>query len=194
MPAQDPRPRAVLVRHGETAWSRTLRHTGRTDVPLDEEGKAEAKRLAAVLCRWSFSRVLVSPLSRARTTCSLAGYEESAEVLADLAEWDYGDYEGRTTVEIRIERPDWRLWRDGVPGGEPLAALAERADRVIENVRAGGGEVAVFSHGHFLRVMAARWVGLQASAGALLALDAGGVSALGWEHENAVITLWNLTS
>ncbi len=171
-----------------------MRHTGRTDVPLDAEGEAEAHRLAGVLGQWSFSRVLTSPLGRARATCALAGYGDVAEVVPDLAEWDYGDYEGRTTDDIRVDRPDWHLWRDGVPGGETLESLAERADRVIGDIRAGGGEVAVFSHGHFLRVLAARWVGLGPQGGALLALDAGAVSQLGWEHENAVVSLWNLTS
>ncbi len=171
-----------------------MRHTGRTDIPLDAEGEAEAHRLAPVLRARPLDRVLTSPLSRARMTCQLAGYGDRAEVLDDLAEWDYGDYEGRTTEDIRAERPGWRLWRDGCPGGETLASLGARADRVIGDIRAGGGEVAVFSHGHMLRVLAARWVGLGPEGGALLALDAGAVSRLGWEHENSVITLWNSTS
>ncbi len=190
----DSRPTAVLVRHGETPWSLALRHTGRTDVGLDPEGEAEAHRLAAVLRRWTFDRVMVSPLSRAQQTCRLAGYGEVAEVVADLAEWDYGDYEGRTTSDIRKERPGWQLWVDGVPGGETLAELATRADRVVATIRTGTGEVAVFSHGHLLRVLAARWVGLDPAAAALLALDAGGVCRLAWEHENRVINLWNSTS
>ncbi|MGH9132143.1 MAG: histidine phosphatase family protein, partial [Acidimicrobiales bacterium] len=138
--------------------------------------------------------VMVSPLSRAQQTCRLAGYGEVAEVMADLAEWDYGDYEGRTTVDIWTERPGWQLWVDGVPRGETLAELAVRADRVVATIRAGTGEVAVFSHGHFLRVLASRWVGLGPECGALLALDAGGVCRLAWEHENPVINLWNSTS
>lgn len=186
-------PTAVLVRHGETPWSASLRHTGRSDIPLDAEGEAEAHRLAAGLRQWSFTRVLVSPLTRARQTCALAGFGDVAEVVPDLVEWDYGDYEGRTTADIKLERPSWSLWADGVPSGETLAELGMRADRVVVDIRAGGGEVAVFSHGHFLRVLAARWVGLGPEGGALLALDAGGVGRLGWEHENAVVTLWNLT-
>lgn len=184
----------MLVRHGETAWSRTGRHTGRTDVPLDAEGEAEAHRAVGLLRRWTFAEVLTSPSVRALTTCRLAGLGDVAEVTPELVEWDYGDYEGLTTAQIRQRRPGWRLWVDGVEGGETMAELGARADRVVARVRACEGDVALFSHGHFLRVLAARWVGLGPAGGALLGLDAGAVSRLGWEHENPVVDLWNLSA
>lgn len=166
-------PRAVLVRHGETAWSRALRHTGRTDVPLSSEGEGEARALAPALAGWSFALVLTSPLRRASDTCRLANLGQEVETCSDLVEWDYGSYEGRTTEDIRAERPGWWLWRDGVPTGETLDQLAERADRVVAGLRASPGDVAVFAHGHILRVLAARWVGLEPAAGAVLVLGAG---------------------
>lgn len=182
----------VLVRHGATAWSRVGRHTGRTDLPLDDAGRAQAAGLQARLSGLSFDRVLTSPLRRARTTCELAGFGD-AELVDDLVEWDYGVYEGRTTPDIRAERPSWQLFRDGCPGGEAPAAVGARADAVLERLRAlpGGAAVALFGHGHLLRVLAARWLALAPSAGQLLALDAGSVSVLGHEREQRVVRSWN---
>ena len=151
----------VLVRHGETDWSRDGRHTGRTDVPLNDRGRAEARALAGMLAGRSFALVLASPRSRALETCRLAGLGDRALVRDDLAEWDYGAYEGRTTDEIRAERPGWTLWRDGVDGGETLAQVGARADRLIPELELAGGDVVVFAHGHLLRVLAARWLGLE---------------------------------
>jgi broad specificity phosphatase PhoE len=185
------RPRVVLVRHGQTEWSRTHRHTSTTDLPLEPEGEAEACRLAPLLARTRWARVLTSPLRRAVETCRLAGLGERAETCSELAEWSYGDYEGRTTSDIRRERPGWRLWTDGAPGGETPDQVAARVDRVIASIRGETGDVAVFAHGHVLRVLAARWVGLGPEGGACLALGAGRLSRLGWEHEEPVVELWN---
>jgi probable phosphoglycerate mutase len=189
----------VLVRHGETEWSRSGRHTGRTDVPLTEAGEAQARALAGVLAGERFALTLTSPLSRARRTAELAGLT-GAEVDDDLAEWDYGPYEGRTSAEIRAElgRP-WTIFDDGVPNGlgETIAQVAARTDRVLARVRpvlAGGDDVALVAHGHVLRVLAARWLGLPPEDGALLKLDAASVSRLGEEHERSVLTLWNSLS
>jgi probable phosphoglycerate mutase len=181
----------VFVRHGETEWSRDRRHTGRTDVPLTEAGRREAEKLRDALTEWSLVRVLSSPLSRALDTCRLAGLGERAELSDDLVEWDYGEYEGITTAEIREERPGWSLWRDGCPGGETAAEVGRRVDRVIAAVDRTDGDVALFAHGHVLRVLAARWLGLDPEAGALLKLDTGTLSALGYERETRVITRWN---
>jgi probable phosphoglycerate mutase len=181
----------VLVRHGETEWSRAGRHTGRTDVPLDERGRAEARALAGMLRGRRFALVLTSPLSRAVESCRLAGLGGSAFVREDLVEWDYGEYEGRTTDEIRGERPGWSLWRDGVPEGETAAEVGTRADRVLTEVESAGGDVAVFAHGHLLRVLTARWLGLEPAAGRLLALDPATISVLGHEHEWRVLRAWN---
>lgn len=185
--------RLVLVRHGATEWSRTGRHTGRTDVPLDEGGREQAVALGARLARIGLDRVLTSPLERARVTCELAGLGGRAEVVDDLVEWDYGVYEGRTTPEIRAERPDWQLFRDGCPDGEDPGAVGARADAVLDRVAAcpPGSTVALFGHGHLLRVLAARWLALHPSAGQLLALDAGSVSVLGHERETRVVRSWN---
>ena len=182
----------VLVRHGETEWSRTGKHTGRTDVPLTEEGRRQAELLAVSLAGRRFDRVLTSPLSRAAETCRLAGFEQVAETREDLVEWDYGEYEGLTTPEIRRERPDWVLWRDGCPGGESPEQVGERLDRVLAEVRASTGDVALFAHGHVLRVLAVRWLGLAPADGARLALSTATVSVLGWERETAVVRLWNM--
>ena len=182
----------VLVRHGETEWSRDGRHTGRTDIPLTGEGRRQAGALGSRLAGCPFALVLTSPMSRARETCELAGQGGQVRVTDDLLEWDYGDYEGRRTSEIRAERPAWTLWRDGVPGGESPAEVGRRADRVIARARAAGGAVALFAHGHVLRVLAARWVGLPPAGGAHLALDTATVSVLGWERESPVIARWNL--
>ena len=149
-----------LARHGETAWSLSGRHTGRTDIPLTERGEDNARRLRGRLEGITFTEVLVSPLQRARRTCELAGFAAVATVIPDLVEWDYGDYEGRLTSDIRRERPGWYLFRDGCPGGESLAEVSARADRVIARLRADAGRILVFGHGHFFRILAARWMGL----------------------------------
>jgi probable phosphoglycerate mutase len=184
----------VLVRHGETEWTRSGQHTGRQDIPLTEQGRQEAERLRPGLAAWSFARVLVSPLSRARDTCNLAGLGEGSEVRPDLMEWDYGAYEGRRRTEILHERPDWSLWRDGCPQGETAEQVGVRADRILSEVRAVNGDVALFAHGHLLRVLAARWVGQAAQFGERLALSTGSLSVLGREHAAEVIWLWNDTS
>jgi broad specificity phosphatase PhoE len=181
----------VLVRHGETEWSSAGKHTGRTDVELTERGRRQAKAVGVVLRRRRFALVLTSPLARAAETCRLAGYGDAAQQRDELMEWDYGAYEGRKTVDIREERPGWTLWLDGVPGGETAAEVGARVDRVIAELRAAGGDAAVFSHGHVLRVLAARWLGLEPAAGRLFALDTTTISVLGHERETAVIRSWN---
>ncbi|HEY2666854.1 MAG TPA: histidine phosphatase family protein [Actinomycetota bacterium] len=187
------RQQVVLVRHGDTEWAVQGRHTGRTDVPLTERGRQQAVSLARLLQGRKFARVLVSPLQRALETCRLAGFGDVAEVREDLAEWDYGGYEGRTTPEILAERPGWTLWDDGVPGGETVEDVGRRADRVIAEVRATDGDVAIFAHGHILRILAARWIDLAPKGGQLFALDPAGVSVLGYEHTWAVLAHWNET-
>jgi broad specificity phosphatase PhoE len=181
----------LLVRHGETEWSRDRKHTGHTDIPLTEVGRREATMLRDSLTGRSFARVLSSPLSRALETCRLAGLGDGVELTDDLREWDYGEYEGITTAEIREGRPDWYLWRDGCPGGETAADVGRRADRVVASLAEVEGDVALFAHGHVLRVLTARWLGLDPDAGALFKLDTGTVSALGYERETRVITRWN---
>ena len=181
----------VLVRHGQTEWSLSGQHTGTTDIPLTDEGRRQAELLGARLARWQFALVLTSPLSRARETCRLAGLADAAEVAEALREWDYGDYEGLRTVDIREERPGWGLWVDGVPNGETVEEVGRRADRLIERAQAAEGDVALFAHGHVLRVLGARWVGLSPADGRLLALTTASVSVLGWERETAVIERWN---
>jgi broad specificity phosphatase PhoE len=179
------------VRHGETEWSRDGKHTSRTDVPLTAEGRRQAEALGEALRGRSFVAVWTSPRARAGETCRLAGLGDVAGVRAELQEWDYGSYEGRTTAEIRDERPGWSLWRDGAPDGETPEEVGARADRVVAELRKLDGDVAVFSHGHFLRVLAARWVVLEPNDGRLLALDTGTISILGYERETAVVRLWN---
>lgn len=181
----------VLVRHGETEWSRTSRHTGRTDVPLTEAGRSQARSLAERLATRRYARVLTSPLTRATETCRLAGMGDAAEGRPELMEWDYGDYEGRTTRDIRAGRPGWLLWRDGCPGGETAEDVAARVGPLVDELARGSGDVAVFAHGHVLRVLAARWVELPPAAGGRLALSTAGVSILGHEREVRVIALWN---
>jgi broad specificity phosphatase PhoE len=185
-----------VARHGETAWSLSGQHTGRTDLPLTERGEEQARRLGARLAGHTFARVLTSPLQRVVRTCALAGYGAVAQVDVDLLEWDYGHYEGRRTVEIHAERPDWDLFRDGCPGGESPAQVGARADRIVSRVRAVGGNVLVFSSGHFLRVLAARWLGLAPGDARYFLLDTTGFGALGYEHalNQAAIDLWNDTS
>jgi broad specificity phosphatase PhoE len=184
-------PDVWLVRHGETEWSAAGKHTGTTDIPLTEPGREAARALAEALAGRHFDVVLTSPLQRARETCELAGLAAHAEVVDDLREWDYGDYEGLTTAEIRETRPEWTVWRDGCPGGESAAGVGARADRVVDRLRDIDGEVVVFAHGHLLRVLGARWCGLAAEAGAVLALDTARLSVLGWEREQPVLRMWN---
>jgi probable phosphoglycerate mutase len=181
----------VLVRHGETEWSRSGRHTGRTDVPLTEEGRRRAEAVGEALSGREFGLVLTSPLERALETCRLAGFGDRAELSDELMEWDYGAYEGRTTPEIREERPGWTLWRDGVPEGESIEQVADRVDRVLAELRAAAGDALLFAHGHVLRVLTARWLRLEPQAGALFALDPATLSTLGHERETAVICVWN---
>ena len=186
-------PEIYLARHGETAWTVANRHTGRTDLPLTERGERNAVSLGARLRGMTFDRVLVSPLGRARRTCELAGYLPRAEVLADLIEWDYGAYEGRRTAEIRVERPGWYMFRDGCPGGESVAAVGARADRVIARLREAGGRILLFGHGHFFRVLAARWIGLPPGDACHLLLNTASLSILTYEHtlDDPAVRLWN---
>jgi broad specificity phosphatase PhoE len=183
----------VLVRHAETDWSRAGRHTGRTDVPLSAAGRAAAAALRARLVDWRFELVLVSPLARARETCELTGLSARAEPRGDLQEWDYGDYEGLTTAEIKARRADWSLWRDGCPGGETAADVGLRADRVLAELRSVHGPVAVFSHGHMLRVLGARWIALGADQGAHLGLSTGALCLLSRERGYSILARWNDT-
>jgi probable phosphoglycerate mutase len=182
-----------LARHGETAWTVSGQHTGLTDIPLTERGEANARRLGERLRGLTFARVFTSPLQRARRTCELAGFGAAAGVDPDLVEWNYGAYEGLTTAAIRQQRPDWDIFRDGSPGGESPADVGARADRVIARVRAVGGDVLLFSSAHFLRVLGARWVGLEASGGRYLLLGTAALSVVGYEHNKSepVIRLWN---
>jgi len=184
------RPRAVLIRHGETAWSRDRRHTGRTDIPLTPLGEAQAAGLTDRLDSREFAEVLVSPLSRATETADLAGLG-SVEVTPDLVEWDYGDYEGRTTAAIHEDRPGWDLFTDGVPHGESLHQVAARVDRVIARIRVGSGDVACVAHAHLLRVLAVRWIGTEPEAARYLVLGPASISVLGWERDQPVIEHWN---
>jgi probable phosphoglycerate mutase len=186
-------PRVYLVRHGETAWSLSGQHTGRLDLPLTAHGEANALRLANRLAGVHFKQVFTSPLARAMRTCELAGCGASAIVDADLIEWDYGDYEGKTQTQIRSERPGWEIFRDGCPQGELLAQVAARADRMLARVRAIGNDVLIFSSGHLLRVFAARWLGVDASFGRYLLLDTTAVSVLAYQRDltEPVIRLWN---
>jgi probable phosphoglycerate mutase len=181
----------VAVRHGETEWSRDGRHTGRTDVALTDKGRDDARCLVNALAGRSFMRVLTSPLQRARETCVLAGLGDRAEPCPALMEWDYGDYEGLTTAQIRATRPDWWLWRDGCPNGEMPDDVARRVDPVIAGLREADGDVALFAHGHVLRVLAARWAGQPPQLGSRLALSTAAVSLLGYEHDWPVLHRWN---
>jgi broad specificity phosphatase PhoE len=181
----------VVVRHGATEWSESGRHTGRTDVPLLERGREQAIHLAGPLRAMTFDLVLTSPLARAAETCALAGFGEVAVATDDLLEWDYGDYEGLTTGEIREHRPGWTVWSDGVPGGESPSAIGLRCDRVIERAREVNGNTLCFAHGHVLRVLASRWIGLPPIGGRMLLLDACARGVLGWEREVPVIERWN---
>ena len=182
-----------LARHGETEWSKSGAHTGRTDLPLTETGRENATAMRGFLEGRRFALVLTSPMQRARETCRLAGCGDQAEVDPNLCEWDYGDYEGRTTLDIRKEIPDWSLWVAGVPNGEAIGQVAVRAQSVIARALQADGDVALFAHGHILRVLAACWVGLAPQAGRFLALGTASVSNLGYERATRVITRWNLS-
>jgi len=188
-------PIVYLARHGETAWTITGQHTGLTDLPLTERGERNARRLEERLRGVTFARVFTSPLQRATRTCELAGFGAVAEIDRDLLEWNYGEYEGRLTADIHRERSDWQLFRDGCPGGESPNEVGTRADRVVKRVRAVQGDVLVFSSAHFLRVFAARWLGLDAAFGRYFVLSTASVSALGYEHNlsEPVIRLWDDT-
>ena len=180
-----------LVRHGQTAWAMAMRHTGRTDIPLTDDGRREAAVLRPVFQDIAFDLVLSSPLQRAFETCRIAGLADRARTTADLMEWDYGDYEGKTTVEIRKHVPDWTVFTHPCPGGETIGQMAARADRVIAEIRQVDGPVAVFAHGHLLRVLGARWLGLEPDHGRYLALGTGTLSVLGFDRGNTIIQAWN---
>jgi len=183
--------RLWLIRHGETEWSRSGAHTGRTDLPLTPTGQAKAAAIGRYLDGMKFALVLTSPLQRARETCRLAGYGEAAQLEPDLMEWSYGAYEGRTSAEIRQDVPGWNIWTHGVVGGETVEQVGERARRVIERASAAGGEVALFAHGHVLRILTACWLGLPPAGGRLFAFDTACLSVLGYEREIRVIERWN---
>jgi len=186
-------PVAYLARHGETEWSLSGQHTGLTDLPLTGRGERDARELGEQLRELHFDRVFTSPLCRAAQTCALAGFGAQSEVDRDLVEWDYGEYEGLRTVEIRAKRPGWQLFRDGCPGGESPGEVGARADRVVNRIRLVKGNVLIFSSGHFLRVLTARWLGLEPSAGRYFMLSTASLSALGYENDlsQPAIQLWN---
>jgi broad specificity phosphatase PhoE len=191
----DALPQVYLARHGETAWTISRQHTGRTDIPLTEKGEREAQKLGARLKGLNFAQVLTSPLQRARRTADLAGFGKCADVDADLAEWDYGTYEGRRTADIRAERPSWRLLEDGCPGGETLDAVSIRSGRVIDRICALRSDVLVFAHRDILRVLAARWLRVNALEARIFYLNTASLSILGYHHDldEPVIRLWNDT-
>lgn len=187
-------PIVSLARHGETAWSLSGQHTGLTDIPLTARGEEDARALGRRLLGMTFARVFTSPLQRAKRTCEIAGFGDVATVDTDLVEWNYGEYEGRTSKEILAQRPGWSLFRDGCPGGESPEQVAARADRVIAAVRSVGGDVLLFSSGHFLRMLGARWLGLEPGWGRCFYLGTGSLSQLSYEHESLeepILRLWN---
>jgi len=184
-------PKVYLLRHGETEWSLNGRHTGVTDIPLTENGRKVARLLQPILAKETFALVLTSPLQRARETCELAGLGKQANVETDLIEWNYGEYEGLTTEQIRSTRPGWSVFRDGCPGGESPAQVGARADRVITKVRAAEGNVALFGHGHFSRVLAARWINLSANYGENFLLDTATLNILSYYRESPAFQIWN---
>jgi probable phosphoglycerate mutase len=184
-------PRLVLVRHGDTEWSQNGRHTSHTDLPLLPSGVERARLLAPLLAECSFARVLSSPLQRARATAEAAGFGDRLELTPELTEWDYGEYEGLTSPEIRETDPDWSLWRDGCPGGESPADVSARVDRLIDQAVTSRGDVLMFAHGHILRSVAARWAGFDVAAGERLLLQPATLSILGHEHDTRVIERWN---
>jgi broad specificity phosphatase PhoE len=182
----------VLIRHGETEWSLNGKHTSSTDLELTENGRKRAEPLGALLASREFALVLCSPLRRARETCQIAGFGDRAQLCDDLVEWQYGEYEGLTTPQIREQRPGWNLWRDGCPGGEQPDQIGARVDRVIARMREAGGDCLAFAHGHVLRVLTARWLGFGVSGGARFALSPGTVSTLGYERDTEVVLSWNV--
>jgi broad specificity phosphatase PhoE len=182
-----------LIRHGETEWSLSGAHTGRTDISLTAKGREQAVALGRYLAGHIFALVLTSPMQRARETCALAGFGACAQIDPNLCEWDYGEYEGRTTTEIRERNPGWSLWTDGVPGGETIDQVAARAEAVIQRTLAAPGDVALFAHGHVLRILTACWLGLEPAAGRLFALDTASVSTLGYERDTRAMTSWNFS-
>jgi broad specificity phosphatase PhoE len=186
-------PTVYLARHGETAWSISGQHTGLTDLPLTERGERNACRLGERLRGLNFAKVLTSPLKRVARTCELAGFRDVAQVESDLLEWNYGEYEGRRSVEIHAKRPEWRLFRDGCPGGESPGQVGARADRILQRLRQFKGDTLIFSSGHFLRVLAARWLGLEPAAGRFFILSTASLSALSYEHDlsDPAIRLWD---
>ena len=188
-----PSPEIYLARHGETAWSRSGQHTGSTDLPLTPKGEENARRLGTRLQGRKYAKVLTSPLQRARRTCELAGFGAVAQPDPELVEWNYGEYEGLTTAQILAKRPGWQLFRDGCPGGESPDQAAARADRVVARLRAVGGNVLLFSSGHFLRMLSTRWLGLPPSDGRCFLLSTASLSILGYEHSlsEPVLRLWN---
>jgi probable phosphoglycerate mutase len=193
MGAENDKREIWLVRHGETEWSRSGAHTGRTDLPLTPAGRENAAALGRLLAGHRFGLVLCSPMQRARETCRLAGYGDAALIEPNLREWDYGDFEGRTTASIRQEIPGWSLWVSGVRNGETVDQVAARADAVIARALAAEGDAALFAHGHILRILTARWLGLAGDGGRLFALGTASIGVLGYERETRVITRWNLS-
>ena len=183
--------KVYLLRHGETEWSLNGRHTGVTDIPLTENGRVAARLLKPILAKLTFTLVLTSPLQRARETCELAGLGQFANVEPDLIEWNYGEYEGLKTDQIRLTSPGWSVFRDGCPGGESPEQVGARADRVITKVRAAAGNVALFGHGHFTRVLAARWINLSANYGENFLLDTATLNVLGYYRESPAFMIWN---
>jgi broad specificity phosphatase PhoE len=183
--------KVYLLRHGETEWSLNGRHTGVTDIPLTENGRIAARLLKPILAKVTFTLVLTSPLQRARETCELAGLGQFVNVETDLIEWNYGEYEGLTTEQIRSTRPGWSVFRDGCPGGESPEQVGARADRVITKVRTAAGNVALFGHGHFTRVLAARWINLSANYGENFLLDTATLNVLGYYRESPAFKIWN---
>lgn len=181
-----------LIRHGETTWSASGAHTGRTDLPLTPRGEAKASAMASRLAGHDFALVLTSPMQRARRTCELAGLGAQAQIEPNLMEWNYGEYEGLSTADIRKKRPDWSLFQDGVPGGETLEQVAARGQLVIERALKAGGDVALFAHGHILRILTTRWLGVEPADARLYALSTASISTLGHEHETRVMVRWNL--
>ncbi len=186
--------RIVVVRHGETEWTRSGQHPTRTDLPLTDDGRKRAEALADLLSGYSFSLVLSSPLRRALETCQIAGFGDVVELDDDLREWDYGEYEGLTTPQIRGTRPDWNLWRDGCPDGERPSQVGERADRVLARLGSADGDALAFAHGHILRVVTARWAEMEVAEGARFKFGAGAIGVLGHERETRAIDHWNLTA
>ena len=192
MPSPNSDPEIWLIRHGETEWSLSGQHTGRTDLPLTAAGVREAKELGRYLAKRPFALVLTSPLQRAHETCKLAGYGGAAQIEPDLSEWNYGAYEGRTSAQIQESVPGWTIWTSPVPQGETIQQVATRASRVIERAVKAGGHVALFAHGHLLRILTACWLGLPPDAGRFFALGTASVSVLGYERETRVIARWNV--